>query len=66
MLPNQPTQQSQEQQQQQGIFGSHPGLTHDHGSEIRPWDNRRPLELEDLLPPAAGFFPGSHDGSVER
>jgi len=56
---NQSTQQDNRQQQQQcGIFGSHPGLTYDHGSELPQND------FEDLTPPAQDFFPGHHSGAV--
>jgi len=58
---NQPTQQGQQQQQQQSrIDEEYPYPDRGHGCEVR-----RPLELEDLLPPAQAFFPGTHTYSVE-
>ena len=59
---DQSIQQGQEQQQQQqGIFGSHPGLTHDHGSEL---PNKKP-DLDELTPPGQDFFPGNHSGAIQ-
>jgi hypothetical protein len=63
-MPQQNQQTSQQNKQQsRGIFGSSPGTTHDHGSEVRV---KRPVQMEDLTPPSRACFPGEHDGvSVE-
>ena len=67
MPQQQPTQQEQKKQQQQvRIEDEFPHPTMGHGCEIGHWDNKRPLELEDLLPPARACLPGQRDGvSVE-